>query len=120
MRRLLSLTLTKLAVVWLVFAISSVGILESIGDCAFEGDLAAATTGVCLHGDSGRHEQDPAPCTTDHHGATQCVCSCHIVGIVPATTSDAPVQLVQALAPLPVVCVPERREPPVLRPPIAG
>lgn len=120
MRRTLSIIACKLAVVWLVLAISSVGILEAFGDCALEGQTDTASTGVCVHGDAGRHERAPSPCSTEHHGAVQCGCSCHTTAILSGAIGTSTVDLVQRLIPSPTASVPERREPPVLHPPIAG
>lgn len=120
MRRFCSFTASRLAVLWLVLAISSVGVLEPLGDCAFEGQTPSDTTGVCMHGDSGRHADSPGPCSTDHHGAAHCGCSCHATGMLAAGVGLRHFFAVRLLTDPPSPSVPERRDPPGFRPPITG
>lgn len=118
MRKLLSLNASRLVVLWLVLAVSSVGVLELLGDCVFEGQTRSEATGVCMHGDSGRHADSPSPCSTDHHGATGCGCSCHTTGMLTAGVGLRNFFAVRLLTDPPRPSVPERRDSPSFRPPI--
>lgn len=121
MHRRLSRIALKLVIVWLVLATSLAGgCLEAFGDCALERQTPTAVTGLCVHGDTLRHEHSSEPCPSDHHTEAQCHCSCHTTAILCGITPISALDLLRLLAPASVVKTPERRDPPVLLPPIAG
>jgi hypothetical protein len=119
MRRLVRVA-RVLAVAWVLLTLSLTGLLDAIGDCQAEGAQPDPTARLCFHGDAGRHERGTGSCPKDHHAAARCGCSCHHAIIVASVSRASLADLIGLLHSLPLQRLPERREAPALRPPIAG
>lgn len=95
-------------------------LMELAGDCDFALDQARPDAAICVHGHDESQDEQPGRCPTDHHGASRCGCSCHHSSIVLAASALAAPRLTGFVADRMPVGLPERRDAPPLRPPIAA